>query len=61
MSLHRLRRCRSLEGEICFAQSIDIVDMVPERRELQSLIPAGCLPYPIQRAVQAFGVGRAFP
>ena len=28
-------------------QSFDVVDVVPERSELQPLIPAGCLPYPV--------------
>ena len=48
-------RCRiPLQGQVCLAESIDVVDVVPERGELQLLVPTGCLSYPVQCTVQIF-------
>jgi hypothetical protein len=43
-----------LQREARLTQSINAANVVPERSELQLFIPAGCLPYPFQRAVQTF-------
>ncbi|HEY8751383.1 MAG TPA: hypothetical protein VIM11_25610 [Tepidisphaeraceae bacterium] len=54
------RRCVPLQGQIRLAESFDVVDMVPERSELQILISTGCLSYPVQRAGQVFRKTFAF-
>ena len=53
------RRSVPLAGQVRFPQAVNAVDVVPERGELQFSIPAGCLPYPIQRTVQVFVEGLA--
>jgi len=46
-------RCRvPLQGEVRGPQPFNVVNVVPERGELQPLIPSGCLTYPLQRAGQ---------